>query len=116
MKNRLVSLLLPFLLMLPVPTLSAAEQDDNIVWIDVRSARDYRAGHLEGAINIPHGDIGHKIFDAVPDLLKEIHIYDASLGTFAGLALEILMELGYQEVVNEGAYETLLIKQAEQKP
>ncbi len=89
----------------------AAELDDNVVWIDVRSARDYRRGHLEGALNIPHGDIGHKIFQAVPDVFKEVHIYDGSQGTFAGLALEMLMEMGFQEVINEGGYEALLAKQ-----
>ncbi|PCH62741.1 MAG: hypothetical protein COC19_02365, partial [SAR86 cluster bacterium] len=79
----------------------AVDTNDGGIWIDVRSKRAYRAGHLEGAINIPHGDIGHKIFAAAPDLYQIVHIYDGTLyGTFAGLALEMLMELGYQEVVN----------------
>ena len=89
----------------------AAEQDENIVWIDVRSAGDFRQGHLEGAVNIYHGDIGHKIFQSVTDLFKEIHIYDGSEGTFAGLSLEMLMEMGFQEVINEGGYEDVLSKQ-----
>lgn len=88
----------------------AAEVDENIVWIDVRSASEYRRGHIEGAINIPHGDIGHRIFVEVPDTFKEVHLYDGSQGTFAGIALEMLMEIGFQEVVNEGDYESLLRK------
>ncbi|PCI78494.1 MAG: MerR family transcriptional regulator [SAR86 cluster bacterium] len=94
-----------------VPGTLAAEVDDNVVWIDVRSGQEYRRGHIEGAINIPHGDIGHRIFVEVPDTFKEVHIYDGSQGTFAGIALEILMEIGFQEVVNEGGYEALLEKQ-----
>lgn len=90
----------------------AAEQDDNIVWIDVRTAREYRQGHIEGAINIFHGDIGHKIFQSVTNILAEIHIYDGGEGTFAGLALEMLMEMGFQEVINEGGYESVLARQA----
>ena len=81
--------------------------NDNIVWISVRSQR----GHIEGAINIPHVDIGQKIFVEVPDTFKEVHIYDGSQGTFAGIALEMLMEIGFQEVVNEGDYDILLEKQ-----
>ena len=91
-----------------VPNLLAAEVDARVVWIDVRSQREYRRGHIEGAINIPHGDIGHRIFVEVPDTFKEVHLYDGSQGTFTGIALEMLMEIGFQEVVNEGGYADLL--------
>ena len=93
------------------PSTMAAELYDNVVWIDVRSEREYRRGHIEGAINIPHGDIGHRIFVEVPDTFTEVHIYDGSQGTYAGIALEMLMEIGFQEVVNEGGYDALLEKQ-----
>lgn len=91
---------------------AAAEVNENVVWIDVRSARDFRAGHIEGAINIPHGDIGHKIFQSVDDVFKEVHLYDGNGGTFAGLALEMLAEMGFYDVTNEGSYENVLAKQA----
>ena len=94
-----------------VPVALAAEANNNVVWIDVRSSQEYRRGHVEGAINIPHGDIGHRIFVEVPDTFIEVHLYDGSEGTFAGIALEMLMEIGFQEVVNEGGYEALLEKQ-----
>ena len=89
-----------------------AQQDE--VWIDVRSAREYRQGHVEEAINIPHGEIGHKVLQLVPDTFVEVHLYDASLGTFAGLALELMMEMGYQAVINEGSYEQVLQRKAQQ--
>ena len=92
------------------PVTLAAQANDNVVWIDVRSKREYRRGHIDGAINIPHGDIGHRIFVEVPDTFTEVHIYDGSQGTFAGIALEMLMEIGFQEVVNEGGYDALLEK------
>ncbi len=111
MVRRALIVLFTFLSLIQSYSLLAAEQNDNVVWIDVRSAREYRQGHIEGAINIPHGDIGHKIFQAVDDVFKEVHIYDGNSGTFAGLALEMLMEMGFQEVVNEGSYERLLAKQ-----
>ena len=81
--------------------------NDNIVWISVRSQR----GHIEGAINIPHVDIGQKIFVEVPNTFKKVHICDGSTGTFAGIVLEMLMGIGFQEVGNEGGYEARLEKQ-----
>ncbi len=94
---------------------TAAEVDDSVVWIDVRTAAQYRRGHIDGAINIPHGDIGHRILVEVPDTYKEVHVYDGSQGTFAGIVLEMLMEIGFQEVVNEGGYEALLEKKGTSK-
>ncbi len=40
----------------------AGQVNGNIVWIDVRPQREYRRRDIEGTINIPHDDIGHKIF------------------------------------------------------
>ncbi len=107
--RRLLTRTFTLLLFLPTAMLLwAAEVDENVVWIDVLTAREFRLGHIEGAINIPHGDIGHKIFAAVPNTLVEVHLYDGSEGTFAGLALELLMEIGFQAVYNENGYEQLL--------
>ena len=72
--------------------------------------REYRQGHIEGAINIPHSDIGHRIFEYVDDPALPVHLYDAE-GVFAGLALEILMEMGFEYVINEGPYQQLLERQ-----
>lgn len=109
--RRISTLVLALLFSLPgAELLLAQESGEDVVWIDVRAARDYRRGHIEGAINIPHGDIGHKIFQSVPNTFVEVHLYDGSNGTFAGLALELLMEMGFQAVYNEGGYEQLLEK------
>ena len=97
------------------PVTWAAQVNDNIVWIDVRSQREYRRGHIESAINIPYGDIGHKIFVEVPDTFKEVHIYDGSQGTFAGIALEMLMEIGFHEVLTKVAMRLCLRCRASMK-
>ncbi|MCH7815312.1 MAG: rhodanese-like domain-containing protein [Proteobacteria bacterium] len=112
MVRRVVVLLFTLIGLAQAYSACAAEQDENSVWIDVRSAREYRAGHIEGAINIPAGDIGHKMFESVDDVFKTVHLYDGSSGTFAGLALELLMEMGFNEVINEGGYAQLLVKQS----
>ncbi|MCB1214574.1 MAG: rhodanese-like domain-containing protein [Deltaproteobacteria bacterium] len=74
--------------------------------IDVRSAQEYEAGHLEGALNIPHTEIGKKIDSITKDKGEEILLYCGS-GRRAGLAKEELEKLGYSHVVNGGGYEEL---------
>jgi phage shock protein E len=110
MMRKVLSLSLALLLLVSAISSLAQEADDDSVWIDVRSAEEYKQGHIEGAINIPHADIGHKIGDYVSDLFIPVHLYDSN-GTFAGLALELLMEMGFDYVVNEGSYDSLLRRQ-----
>lgn len=84
------------------------------LWIDVRTVEEYNRGHIEGALNIPHGDIAHRISAIATDLEQPIHLYCQS-GVRSGLALEILMEMGYQNVVNEGGYPAIVAKQQAQQ-
>jgi len=90
----------------------AAEEEVGGIWIDVRSRQEYRQGHIEGAVNIPAGDIGHRVLEFVDDLSIPVHLYDGT-GVFAGLALELLMEMGFDYVINEGSYEAILKRQGE---
>lgn len=110
MKLHLTKLVLCMVTLCSVVMSSNAAENENIIWIDVRTVQEYRRGHIEGAINIPHGEISYKLAALVPDPYTEIHLYCAT-GTFAGMALEILMEMGYQAVVNEGAYEKIVARQ-----
>ena len=69
MKRILLSLLACSLLLIQashasnaLPIISQEElvtltQDPNSVIIDVRTAREYAAGHIPGAVNLPHKDI-----------------------------------------------------------
>ncbi|MBL4819990.1 MAG: hypothetical protein JKY98_03225 [Gammaproteobacteria bacterium] len=110
MNKRLAFFVIGFAIL--ASTLSAfAAEEDNGVWIDVRSTQDYRKGHIEGAINIPHADIGYRINKFVSDPGITVHLYDDG-GVYAGLALQILMEMGFEYVINEGGYESILKKQS----
>lgn len=96
-----------------VPQLAAQSEDSaeqGAIWIDLRSPQEYQQGHVEGAINIPRGEIAHRISGLVTDLYLPVHLYDSSPG-FAGMALEILMEIGYQDVINEGSYDSVVARQ-----
>ncbi|MEH8020909.1 MULTISPECIES: rhodanese-like domain-containing protein [Rheinheimera] len=76
------------------------------VWIDVRSADEYAAGHLVNTVNIPHTEIASGV--AKLNLSKDtpIAVYCKS-GRRADVALETLQQLGYSNVVNKGGYEDL---------
>ena len=81
------------------------------LWIDVRTAEEYNAGHLEGAINIPYDEIEQKIEAVSADKTADIQLYCRS-GRRSGIALETLRGLGYSKVTNAGAYEQLKQKHA----
>lgn len=75
-------------------------------WIDVRSADEFQAGHLKDALNIPHTEIAARIHEVTQDKNAEIQLYCRS-GRRSGLAEAELKKLGYTNVHNAGAYETL---------
>lgn len=81
------------------------------LWIDVRTAEEYNAGHLEGAINIPYDEIEQKIEAVSTDKTADIQLYCRS-GRRSGIALETLRGMGYSKVTNAGAYEQLKQKHA----
>ena len=79
------------------------------IWIDVRSAEEFNAGHLQGAVNIPHDKIieGVKALGSAKD--EPINLYCRS-GRRAEAALTELKNAGYTNVINHGGYEDLVKK------
>ena len=69
--------------------------------IDVRTAVEWKEGHLEGAILIPYEKIGAEIEKAAPDKKTKINLY-CRTGRRSGIALEALKKLGYEDVTNQG--------------
>jgi phage shock protein E len=74
--------------------------------IDVRTAEEFAAGHIEGAINIP--------FDQIVAGVEKIGLKnDASIvlycrsGRRSSLADESLLQAGFTDSVNAGGYESL---------
>ncbi|TNF06788.1 MAG: rhodanese-like domain-containing protein [Gammaproteobacteria bacterium] len=80
------------------------------LWIDVRSAAEYEQGHLPGAINVTHTEIGYAITSLAPDKNKPIRLYCGS-GRRAGMALQTLESMGYTKASNEGGYSELINNQ-----
>jgi len=72
--------------------------------VDVRSAEEFSAGHVEGAVNIPHTDVEQRLAEFGEDRAREIVLYCRS-GHRSGLAQESLKALGYTRVFNAGGYQ-----------
>ena len=79
------------------------------VWIDVRSAEEFNAGHLQDAVNIPHDQILARIQAVSPDKNAPANLYCRS-GRRAEAALNELKNAGYTNVTNHGGYEDLVKK------
>lgn len=71
------------------------------IWIDVRTADEYRTGHAENAIHIPYDVIADQIGEAAPDKAHPITLYCRS-GRRSAIALATLQELGYQQLTDVG--------------
>jgi phage shock protein E len=87
----------------------AQSQANNEIWIDVRTAEEYAAGHVPTATNIPFGVIAANINSLTTDKNARIHLYCKS-GRRADIALKTLQSLGYTKVTNEGGYQDLKAK------
>ena len=80
--------------------------DESHLVIDVRTAGEYDQGHLDKAINIPYDEIATRIADHVTDKEAKITLYCRS-GRRSAIAKQALDKLGYQGVVDAGAYNNL---------
>ncbi len=74
--------------------------------LDVRNTGEYEAGHVAGAVNIPLDELRYRL-EEMPRNVR-IHVHCRS-GFRSHLALRILKENGYDDVVNvTGAYMAIL--------
>lgn len=64
--------------------------------LDVRSAEEFKAGHLPGAIHIPYDQIGHRL-DELGARDGQIVLYCRS-GRRASLAAQVLQAAGFQQL------------------
>jgi rhodanese-related sulfurtransferase len=65
--------------------------------IDAREEREYRLGHIEGAIHLHRNTLESKVLEIAPELDTPIVIYCA-VGSSCASAVETLRSLGYQKV------------------
>jgi rhodanese-related sulfurtransferase len=65
--------------------------------LDVRSPREYSAGHVPGAINIPHTELAGRLGELGIDKPDEVVVYCLS-GKRAAMAEQVLAQAGYTSV------------------
>ena len=98
-------------LVLLVNTAFSAETEGkkmtDVIWIDVRTAEEYAGGHYKDAMLIPYDIIQDKIAAAVDDKNADIRVY-CRTGRRSGVAKDVLTQMGYTQVTNEGGYEDIL--------
>lgn len=84
------------------------------VWLDVRTPEEYAGGHVEGALLMPHDQIGGLIAEQIPNKNTEIQLYCRS-GRRADVARDALLRMGYTRVTNHGSLENALVVAAQDK-
>ena len=67
--------------------------------LDVRTPEEYSAGHISGAINIPHTALSERI-DELSEYKNEQIVVHCQSGRRAGLAVGVLREAGYNKVLH----------------
>lgn len=77
---------------------------DGAVLLDVRSAEEYKNGHLDSAINAPYTEIHFSISSIVSDKEQEIIVY-CSTGKRSSQAKYTLNYMGYKNVYYLGGIE-----------
>lgn len=78
-------------------SLQAAPKAPNFTLLDVRSAQEFNAGHIKGAINISYDELADKLNLITQDKNQTIIVYCRS-GRRAGIAEQLLREQGYKAV------------------
>ena len=71
------------------------EEKPDLMILDVRTVSEYEAGHIEGAINIPVGDLGVRLDELSKE--EEILVY-CRTGNRSGTAMEIMDNAGFTKL------------------
>jgi rhodanese-related sulfurtransferase len=77
------------------------DSGDEIIILDVRTQKEFDAGHIKGAILVPNETIIDKQPKLLPDLNAEILVYCRS-GNRSAQAAKKLIAIGYTNVVDFG--------------
>ena len=73
--------------------------DHQFILIDVRTEKEYLAGHIEKAIWVPRGFLEFKIQKITSEPQSELILY-CRAGSRSALSTETLIEMGFENVLN----------------
>ena len=71
--------------------------DQTLFVLDVRTPEEYAAGHVPGAVNIPHGELGARIAELAGARERDIVVY-CWTGVRSAAALEVLGKAGFKRL------------------
>lgn len=80
------------------PKETMADNNPDLVLLDVRERNEWNLGHLPNAIHIPRGSMETKVEALIPRN-KHVIIYCQS-GNRSAFAAETLQEMGYEDVAS----------------
>lgn len=72
-----------------------AKHDASLFVLDVRTPEEFAAGHVPGAVNIPHDQVAARLADVPKN--KDVVLYCRS-GRRAGIAADTLAAAGYKRL------------------
>ena len=73
------------------------KKDSNLVLLDVRTPEEFAAGHIPGAVNIPHDQLPNRLAELAGAKDKEVVVYCRS-GRRSAIAQEALTKEGFESV------------------
>ena len=86
---------------LAVQTLSQqaflSEPPEDALLLDVRTPGEYAAGHVGGALNVPHDQLAARLAELGDSRTRPVVVYCKS-GRRAGMAADVLLGAGYSRV------------------
>jgi rhodanese-related sulfurtransferase len=69
-------------------------KDPSLVVLDVRTPEEFAEGHVPGAVNVPHDQVGARLGELQSLKDKDVVLYCRS-GRRAGMAAEVLQQAGF---------------------
>jgi phage shock protein E len=73
------------------------KKDANLVVLDVRTPEEFAAGHIPGAVNIPHDQLPNRLAEIAGAKSKDVVVYCRS-GRRSAIAQETLTSQGFKSV------------------
>jgi molybdopterin/thiamine biosynthesis adenylyltransferase/rhodanese-related sulfurtransferase len=69
------------------------------LFVDVREPDEWDEGHIPGAVHVSRGRLESRIEGLIPDKSRPLVLY-CSVGARSAFATKMLLEMGYEDVVN----------------
>ena len=84
---------------IPVSLAKELFDEGGYIFLDVRTAKEFKMGHIPGAVHIERGLLEFKIANQLPDKEAKIVIY-CKVGERGSLAAHTMVRMGYKNVIN----------------